>query len=195
MAEKTIDKTAAVDTNLEDYEKTCQSFQWFGKKVVTDSSATAPVNIAFRAVDCHLDTPKEEKLALRWLGKGEDKQDFTYRDLAQLSNRFANVLKSLGFQKGTRVFSLAGRLPLLYISTLGVLKAGCVFTPLFSAFGPEPIRSRMEIGQANILITTISLYRKKVAKWWRELVELKAIFISMQDVSLSLITKPLEVKI
>jgi acetyl-CoA synthetase len=57
---------------------------------------------------------------------------------------------------------LAGRIPELYISALGTWKNGSVFCPLFSAFGPEPIKSRLTIGQAKVLVTTRSLYERKV---------------------------------
>ena len=84
------------------------------------------------------------------------------RDLAQLTNRFANVLAASGVAQGDRVFVLAGRIPELYIAALGTLKNRSVFCPLFSAFGPEPIRARMAIGEAKVLVTTESLYRRKV---------------------------------
>ena len=58
---------------------------------------------------------------------------------ASETNRFANVLTRLGVGKGDPVAVLAGRIPELYIAALGTLKNGSVFTPLFSAFGPEPI--------------------------------------------------------
>jgi hypothetical protein len=47
------------------------------------------------------------------------------------------------------VFALAGRIPELYVAALGTLKAGAVFCPLFSAFGPEPIRQRLELGEGG----------------------------------------------
>jgi hypothetical protein len=62
-----------------------------------------------------------------------------------------------------KVYSLMGREPETYIAALGTLKAGSVFTPLFSAFGPEPIRTRMEIGEANAVVTTEALYKRKIA--------------------------------
>jgi len=171
MTKKIINKAAGNKqaSNLSNYQQCYQHFIW---------PKTPPqFNIAYQAVDCHLNTPNEHKVALRWLGKQSQRVDFTYGDLAEQTSRFASVLHTLGFEQGSRIFSLAGRLPLLYIAALGTLKAGCVFTPLFSAFGPEPIRSRMEIGEANVLITTMSLYRKKVAKWWQELPHLKAILL------------------
>jgi acetyl-CoA synthetase len=171
MNKKIINKSIVDNqaSNLPDYQQCYQHFNW--------PSITPQLNIAYQAVDSHLNTKNETKIALRWLGKKNQCVDFTYRDLAEQTSRFASVLKTLGFEPGSRVFSLAGRLPLLYIAALGTLKAGCVFTPLFSAFGPEPIRSRIEIGEANVLITTMNLYRRKVAKWWQELPHLKAILL------------------
>ncbi|HWT08324.1 MAG TPA: acetate--CoA ligase [Roseomonas sp.] len=64
--------------------------------------------------------------------------------------------------EGGRVFILAGRIPELYVAALGALKAKCVVCPLFSAFGPEPIATRLEIGEAEVLVTTEALYRRKV---------------------------------
>lgn len=84
-------------------------------------------------------------------GRDDTVRDFTYAELTGAANRFANVLKGLGIGRGDRVYSLFGRSPELYFAALGTLKAGAVFTPLFSAFEPEPIRVRMEIGQANVL--------------------------------------------
>ena len=52
------------------------------------------------------------------------------------------------------MFSLLGRVPELYIAALGTLRNGSVFSPLFSAFGPEPVRTRMAIGEAKVLVTT-----------------------------------------
>jgi len=57
------------------------------------------------------------------------------------------------------------------------LKAGAVFAPLFSAFGPDPIRQRLEIGEGRVLVTTSSLYRKKVAAIRAELPTLEHVLI------------------
>ena len=59
------------------------------------------------------------------------------------SHRFANVLARLGVQRGERVATLMGRIPALYATVLGTLAAGAVYCPLFSAFGPEPVKARL----------------------------------------------------
>ena len=57
-----------------------------------------------------------------------------------------------------------GRVPELYISMLGALRNGSVVSPLFSAFGPEPIATRVTIGSANVIVTTAAIYKRKIAK-------------------------------
>ena len=59
------------------------------------------------------------------------------------------------------MFSLLGRCPDLFVAVLGTFKNGSVFCPLFSAFGPEPVRQRLHLGGGRVLLTTRALYRKK----------------------------------
>lgn len=166
-----------VPPNLLDYNDTYAHFSWPQAEHFVTGLGGGGVNIAYEAVDRHVDDGLAEKIAIRWLTKNEQVVDYSYRDLAQLSSRFANALDSLGIKPGARVFSLLGRRPELYITALGTFKAGCIFTPLFSSFGPQPIRSRMEIGEANVLVTTQSLFHKKVEQWWSQLSHLKHILI------------------
>jgi len=150
--------------NLVEYEKTRASFSWEVARSRLDGLPNGQgLNIAHEAVDRHATGPRREHLALRWIGRRNEVRDFTYAALHQQTNRFANVLKKLGVGKGERVFLLAGRIPELYISALGALKNGNVFCPLFSAFGPEPIRQRLSIGDGRVLVTTPLFYKRKVA--------------------------------
>jgi acetyl-CoA synthetase len=135
------------------------------------------LNIAHEAVDRHAAGPRAGHLALRWLGKRGGVRDFTYEDLRLATNRFANVLAGLEVGKGDLVCVLAGRIPELYVAALGTLKNRSVFCPLFSAFGPEPIRTRMEIGGARVLVTTEALYRRKVAGIRSSLPELERVIV------------------
>lgn len=123
----------------------------------------AGLNIAHEAVDRHAAGPRADHVAIRWLGKGGEHEDLTYADLRRRTNRFARVLEGLGLRRGEVVFALAGRVPELYVAALGTVKAGCVFCPLFSAFGPEPVRQRLAIGEGRVLLTTRTAYARKVA--------------------------------
>ena len=84
----------------------------------------------------------------------------------------------MGVAKGDRVFTLLGRVPELYIAALGTLKNGSVFSPLFSAFGPEPIKARMSIGDAKVLVTSEAFYRRKVEPWRKELPSLQHVLLT-----------------
>ena len=153
----------AVIPNLHDYGQVRAAFSWDRARRELDGLPGGKgLNIAHEAVDRHAAHARRDHLALRWLGKTGEVRDYTYAGLRDLTNRFANVLHGLGVAPGDRVYVLAGRIPELYIAALGTLKHRSVFCPLFSAFGPEPIRARMTIGQARVLVTTESLYHRRV---------------------------------
>jgi hypothetical protein len=83
--------------------------------------------------------------------------------------------------RAERVFSLLARIPELDITALGTLRNGSVFCPLFSAFGPEPVRTWMAIGEAKVLVTTTALYRRKIPDWRGELSSLKHVVLINDD--------------
>ncbi|MDW7748122.1 acetate--CoA ligase [Halomonas sp.] len=149
---------------LDDYPSACARFSWDEARRWLDGLPDeGGLNIAHEAVDRHAIGEAGERTAIRWLGKAGARREIRYRELAELSARFANVLGELGVERGDGVFLLAGRIPELYLAVLGALKHGAVVTPLFSAFGPEPIATRMTLGEGRVLVTTTSLYRRKVA--------------------------------
>ncbi|MBI2224120.1 MAG: acetate--CoA ligase [Betaproteobacteria bacterium] len=87
--------------------------------------------------------------------------------------------------QGSRADHLAlrwlGKIPELYITVLGALKQRCVVSPLFSAFGPEPIHTRLALGSGSVLVTTASLYQKKVAGLRERLPQLKHVLLVSDD--------------
>nr|WP_231991336.1 acetate--CoA ligase [Mycobacterium ulcerans] len=139
-------------------------------------------NIAFAAVDRHCAGPIATRTALRFVTdqSREDQpptQDVSYAELGRLVRKFTAVLRGLGVNKGDRVFTIMGRIPELYITMLGALRNGSVVSPLFSAFGPEPIVTRVEIGQADVLVTTAAIYRRKIAKIRERLTSVRHILV------------------
>jgi len=176
-----ISKTASrqgVLPNLDDYARVRAAFSWDGAaRGLSGLPGGGGINIAHEAVDRHAAGARAGHLALRWLGKDGTRRDITYRDLCELTNRFANVLQQLGVGAGQPVFVLAGRIPELYVSILGALKNRCVASPLFSAFGPEPIHTRLSMGEGVVLVTTESLYRKKLIGLKERLPKLRHILV------------------
>ncbi|MDE3077585.1 MAG: acetate--CoA ligase, partial [Chloroflexota bacterium] len=167
-----------VRPNLPDYEATRRSFSWDAERAGLDGlPGGRGLNIAYEAIDRHAAGARANHLALRCLGRQGEQLDYTYADLRRLTNRFANVLQELGVGKGERVFVLAGRIPELYVAALGTLKNGSVICPLFSAFGPDPLRQRLTIGDASVLVTTEALYRRKIADLRGALPNLKHVLL------------------
>jgi len=148
--------------NLQGYDATRVGFSWLEAESLLDGLPGGKSNIAYEAIDRHLED-RRDQIAIRWLGRKGDRRDYTYGELAEATSRFASGLRALGVGRGDRVFLLSTRIPELYVAALGALKNGSVASPLFSAFGPEPIQTRMELGAAKALVATETLYRRKVA--------------------------------
>jgi len=180
VAWDTIRKQVAVsgrEPKLRDYARDCAAFSWDGARARLSGLPGDGLNIAHEAVDRHVLAGNGGRIAIRWLGRGDAVRDFSYDGLQKLTNRFASLLSALGVERGERVFSLLGRVPALYIAALGTLKAGCVFSPLFSAFGPEPVLARMGIGDGRVLVTTEAFYRRKVVPVREKLLSLRHVLI------------------
>ncbi len=163
---------------MRDYDKAKRDFGWDTYRGWLDSDAGSWLNIAYEAIDRHVVEGRGTKEAIRWVGKTGERKSFTYGDLKRETDRFARILADNGLGQGTRVFSLLGRVPELYIAALGTLKAGGVFCPLYSAFGPEPVRSRLEIGEANVLLASPRDYVKKVEAARNDLPHLTHVFLT-----------------
>lgn len=175
-----IDKAPAgpVFPNLPDYEAARAAFTWAqARSELSGLPDGRGLNMAYEAVDRHVAENRGGRLAMRWLGKSGERRDWTYAELKEASDRCANALKRLGLRPGETVAMLSGRIPELMAAALGVLKAGGVFCPLYVHFGPEPIRLRLALGGARILITTDILYQRKIAALRDQLPELRDILI------------------
>ena len=154
--------------HLNDYQQTRTTFDWLQVPALCQGMGGDGCNIAYAAVDRQADGQSATRTALRFVGENSwggaiTTRDLSYAELARLSRRFTSVLRSLGVNKGDRVFVIMGRTPELYIAIMGALRAGCVVSPLFSAFGPEPIATRVGIGEATVLVTTKAIYQRKIA--------------------------------
>jgi acetyl-CoA synthetase len=160
--------------NLADYAAVARSFRWADARgAIAGLPGGRGINMAFEAVDRHGEPDRE---AIRWLGKSET-VSITYGELRARTNRFANVLDGLGVAAGDRVFALLGRIPELYVTALGALKHRAIFSPLFSAFGPDPLAERLRLGEAKVLVTTAKLYERKVRPIRATLLKLEHVIV------------------
>ncbi len=179
-----IPKTARdlrVPPYLADYEAQCRSFRWEQARQALSGLPGGGLNMAHEAVDRHAAGPLRDHVALRFVARNAPARDLSYGELARRTSRFANVLGKLGIGRGDRLFVMAGRIPELYVAVLGALKNGTVVTPMFSAFGPEPIATRINLGAGQVLVTTDLLYRRKVKAMRAQMPTLKHVLLVAED--------------
>jgi acetyl-CoA synthetase len=164
---------------LTDYEKEVNSFSW--EKIAHDLNGLPDnrgLNIAYEAVERHAQSQLKNKTAFSFIRKDDSIYHLSYADLHIQTSKLANILHRLGIQKGECIFSLTGRIPELYITALGTLKYTAIFCPLFSVFGPEPIFQRLNKGNAAVLVTTSTLFEKKIKQLLDKLPALRYIILT-----------------
>ncbi|MDE5415888.1 acetate--CoA ligase [Alkalihalobacterium chitinilyticum] len=145
--------------NLLSYEETAANFDWSTVEKEFSWSTTGKVNMAFEAIDRHALSDKKDKVALYYSDAKRDEK-YTFEQMSQMSNRAGNVLKSVGVEKGDRVFIFMPRSPELYFSVLGAIKLGAIVGPLFEAFMEGAVRDRLEDSAAKVLVTTPDLLER-----------------------------------
>ena len=128
-----------------------------------DSMAWLPggwLNAAQEIVDRHARGRLGNRIALVWVGRDGEVERYTFRQIKGLSDKFANVLDSLGVVRGDRVLIYLERVPELYFAFLGALKTGAVVGFLSPDLGPDQVRERMAATSAKILVTRPGLRRR-----------------------------------
>ncbi|NQU71658.1 MAG: AMP-binding protein, partial [Rhodospirillales bacterium] len=131
-----------------DYDSAHSTFCWADVFDGLGWTADGPVNIG-ATVDRHA---ANGGTAIDWHGKDGTQRQLDFAAIAEASNRFANVLVELGVTKGDRVAVIMPRLPETIIAMLGIWKAGAIYLPIFSGFGGEAIRMRLEDSEARVAI-------------------------------------------
>jgi acetyl-CoA synthetase len=168
--------------NLRDYGAARRNFDWQQVWRELERVPGGPLNIAAIAIDRNLrDTARSARVALRWIAADGRAVDFSYRALGAQVNRFARLLDARGIPTGAVVASFIGRLPELYFAALGAIKSGRIYCPLFSAFGPEPVLARLSLGEVRAVVTTDTLYKRKLQPIRAQLTALQHVFVVRTD--------------
>jgi acetyl-CoA synthetase len=139
-----------------------------------------PVNLGDLCSDRHVARGRGAKAALIHETHDGTVRSYTYRDLQLLSNGWAAFLREQGIRPLDRVCLFLDRVPELYIAFPGILKAGGVVVPLFSAFGEDALIQRMADCSAAAVITQ-RRHLGKVRKARERLPDLKLVVVVDQD--------------
>ena len=144
------------------WAKRAQELDWFEpwEKVLDESNAPfykwfvgAKTNIVHNALDRHIKTWRKNKIALIWGGEKGDQRSYSYYRLWQEVNKFANVLRSLGVNKGDTVTIYMGRIPELPIAMLATAKIGAVHSVVYGGFSEQALADRIHDAQSRVLVT------------------------------------------
>jgi len=117
-------------------------------------------NLSYNCLDRHLTSARKNKVAILWEGEPGDVRALSYQMLHREVSKFANVLKSLGLQKGDRATIYMGMLPELAIAMLACARIGVTHNVVFGGFSAEALRDRINDSQSRVLITADGGFRR-----------------------------------
>ena len=141
-----------------------ETFEWFKKwdSVQTGNFNDLNVkwfdggqtNITVNALDRHA-KKNPNKIAIYWEPNDpkSEAKTFTYQQLLEEVNRFANVLKDQGVKKGDRVCFYMSMVPELLTGVLACARIGAVHSVVFGGFSAKALAGRIIDCEATIVVT------------------------------------------
>jgi acetyl-CoA synthetase len=138
---------------LMDYAEAASSFRIEDIEAELQGSLEHGINACVECCDRHVPSGG---VALDWEGQDGRRAQYTFAQMQELSARFAGYLVDRGVQPGDVVAGLLPRTPELLITILGTWRAGAVYQPLFTAFGPKAIEHRLQASAAKLVVTDVT---------------------------------------
>ncbi|MEC3947631.1 acyl-CoA synthetase [Sphingobium sp. HWE2-09] len=132
------------------YGTTLDNFSMQTERGRLSGSVEAGLNACVECCDRYAD---DERTALIWVLANGQQEDYSFAQMRDLSAQVANMLVDHGVRPGDCVAGLLHRTPELLATILGVWRAGAVYQPLFTAFGPKAIQHRLSISSAMLIVT------------------------------------------
>ena len=117
------------------------------------------INASYNVLDIH-QKDNAEKSAILWEGEDGKTRTVSYRDLFRDVCKFANVLKTLGVQKGDRVTIYLPMVPELPVTMLACARIGAIHTVVFSGFSATSLRDRIDDSGSKVIVTADVGFRK-----------------------------------
>jgi acetyl-CoA synthetase len=118
------------------------------------------LNIAHECIDRHVDGEKAAVIVVKAAG-GEE--ILSYRQISEDSSRFAHWLVAKGVAPGDRVAIKLEPSRAFYAAVFGAMKAGAIAVPLFTLFGPDGVKLRVEDCKPKLLIEDDAFLRELTA--------------------------------
>ncbi len=118
------------------------------------------LNASHNCLDRHVDAGRGDKVAYHWIGEDGDTRDVTYSELLDMTKRFANVMKSLGVEKGDVVGIYMPMIPETPAAMLACARIGATHNVVFGGFSVEAVKERMDVSDAKLLVTANANLRR-----------------------------------
>src|ERR1700680_3436943 len=131
------------------YDDLYRGFRW---------DIPARFNIATGCCDRHADGTG--RLALIYVDEYGAATRTSVDDLAELSRRFANVLKADGLKRGDRAAVFLSQSLELPIAHMAAFRSGLISIPLFALFGEDALEFRLANSGAKAIVTDESGWEK-----------------------------------
>ena len=118
------------------------------------------LNVSYNCLDRHVIAGKGEKVAFHFEGEPGDSRTITYSQMLDEVQKFANVLKGLGVNKGDRVNIYLPMIPEAAVAMLACARIGAVHSVVFGGFSSQALSDRINDAEAKVLITADGGYRR-----------------------------------
>jgi acetyl-CoA synthetase len=118
------------------------------------------LNATYNCLDRHVEAGRGERVAYYWEGEPGDSRVITYADLLDEVQRFANVLKGLGVERGDRVNIYLPMIPEAAVAMLACARIGAPHSVVFGGFSSIALADRINDAEAKVLITADGGYRR-----------------------------------
>ncbi|MGP0174546.1 AMP-binding protein [Pseudomonas sp. NCHU5208] len=137
---------------MRDYFTAARDFDFAAAVANTLVGRLDALNACVECCDRHVGAGRT---ALVWEGRNGERATWTFEQLQAASARFANLLASRGIGAGDCVSGILPRTPELLITILGTWRAGAIYQPLFTAFGPKAIEHRVHTAGSKLVVTDV----------------------------------------
>ena len=138
------------DSKRPSYDAFYSQFQPKNLSQLLSGDLEKAINACVECCDRHVGY---NTIALNWESADGRKASYTFEQLRDLSAQFANYLKSHNVGPGDVVAGMLPRTPELIVAVLGTWRAGAVYQPLFTAFGPKAVEHRLSTSKAKLVVT------------------------------------------
>ncbi len=150
------------------WERAAQELPWFGAwdRVYEADPPTfrwfvgAQTNLAYNAVDHHVEEGNGDRAALKYLNERGDRVTLTYAQLLDEVKRLAAGLRGLGVEKGDRVTLSMPTCPEAVVLMLACTRIGAIHSVIFAGFGAQALADRISASGSRVVFTADITYRK-----------------------------------